>query len=463
MTTQATANYTLTATDETARAFNSVENRLKGVQEETAKIGKAASLGFKLFVGGELLEGLRKLGAAMFDVKNATNTIDAGRLQRMREATDQAGKAFAGVAATLGSVLAPMIQHLSEWFVKAVGDGEGLRRFFHALMVGMVRGVGLFADAWRGMEAVWAGLKVVFAGFNAFIFDGMEKADRGVTDLLNKIPGVSVEYSSMWAGMAKDARNRLDETRRDFDDIMSRPIPSEAFASAIADMDKETGAFREQAKTHVAIKKEEAAEVAKVTEEEYDASAIIIEDYQNEIDRQANARRQQIRSAEYKGLKDSLSNLSTLMNSHSRKAFELGKASAIVNTIINTREAAMGAFKALAWIPGVGPALGAAAAATAIAAGAMNVQQIKSQSFNGGGSLSGSSISSSISAGSPSQPSAISEAPSLPLASNASAPSRNVTVMVQSDAGVVSTSWIRDHLIPGINEAVGDGVKIMVA
>ncbi len=65
------------------------------------------------------------------------------------------------------------------------------------------------------------------------------------------------------------------------------------------------------------------------------------------------------------------------------------KAAAIAQTIIHTREAAMASFKALAGIPVVGPALGAAASAAAIAAGAIQIAVIKAQKFATGGLFKG--------------------------------------------------------------------------
>jgi len=83
-----------------------------------------------------------------------------------------------------------------------------------------------------------------------------------------------------------------------------------------------------------------------------------------------------------------LGQLGSLMNSENRKQFEIGKAASIGSTVIATIETSMQAYKALAGIPIVGPALGIAAAASATIAGAAAVQQIKSQSFGGGGSPS---------------------------------------------------------------------------
>jgi hypothetical protein len=86
---------------------------------------------------------------------------------------------------------------------------------------------------------------------------------------------------------------------------------------------------------------------------------------------------------------DILDNLSTLMNSKSRKMFEIGKVAATSGAIIDTIAAAQKSYSSLAGIPYVGPALGAAAAAAAIAAGMVRVQQIQSTSFGGGGAGGG--------------------------------------------------------------------------
>ena len=93
-------------------------------------------------------------------------------------------------------------------------------------------------------------------------------------------------------------------------------------------------------------------------------------------------------------LKSGLGQLSSLMNSENRKAFEVGKAAATANAVIKTYEAATGAYAALAGIPIVGPALGAIAAAAAVAAGLANVQAIQSTTFGskGAGAASGGGI-----------------------------------------------------------------------
>lgn len=84
-----------------------------------------------------------------------------------------------------------------------------------------------------------------------------------------------------------------------------------------------------------------------------------------------------------------------LMKAKSRELFEVGKAAATANAVINTYASAVAAYNAMAGIPFVGPALAVAAAAGAIAAGLSNVERIQSQQpgFEQGGIVPGSSFS----------------------------------------------------------------------
>jgi hypothetical protein len=71
--------------------------------------------------------------------------------------------------------------------------------------------------------------------------------------------------------------------------------------------------------------------------------------------------------------------IAELQHSHNSKAAAVGKAAAIAQAIINTYQAATEAYKAMAGIYAIGPVLGAAAAAAAIAAGMANVAAIRAQ------------------------------------------------------------------------------------
>jgi tape measure domain-containing protein len=77
------------------------------------------------------------------------------------------------------------------------------------------------------------------------------------------------------------------------------------------------------------------------------------------------------------------SNFEGLQKSSNKEVSAVGKAAAIANATIQTYQAATAAYAAMAGIPVVGPALGAAAAAGAIATGMQNVSAIASQNTAG--------------------------------------------------------------------------------
>lgn len=78
------------------------------------------------------------------------------------------------------------------------------------------------------------------------------------------------------------------------------------------------------------------------------------------------------------------------------KAFEANKKIQIAQTTISTLQSAMEAYKAMAGIPIVGPALGAAAAAAALATGYMQIKQIKATTPDSLSDSSSSDGSSSV-------------------------------------------------------------------
>ncbi len=154
--------------------------------------------------------------------------------------------------------------------------------------------------------------------------------------------------------------------------------------------------------------------------------------------------------------------LGALMQTKSRALFEVGKAGAIAETIIQTYRAAQGAYAAMASIPFVGPALGAAAAAAAVAVGFARVQAIRSTSF---GSASGSPVLSSggfsgavVSGGSGVVPFG---PPQAAQQAQQVVPARTINVVLQGTE-VYSAAAVRDSLIPALNDALGDGVTLNV-
>ena len=112
----------------------------------------------------------------------------------------------------------------------------------------------------------------------------------------------------------------------------------------------------------------------------YDRGLVAEDDYQQaKKDIQEQADQERLNSY-IKTLDNTTSNLKSALGENNA----LYKAAAITQTIIETYKGAQAAFSALAPIPYVGPVLGAAAAAAAIAGGMARVGQIRSAREQGG-------------------------------------------------------------------------------
>ena len=104
---------------------------------------------------------------------------------------------------------------------------------------------------------------------------------------------------------------------------------------------------------------------------------------------------------------DFQNNMAVLARTGNKELAAVYKAAAIANTTIKTYESATSAYAALAGIPIVGPALGTAAAAAAVAAGMANIHAITSQQVGGyaqggiipGNSHNGDNLTASVNSG----------------------------------------------------------------
>jgi hypothetical protein len=167
-----------------------------------------------------------------------------------------------------------------------------------------------------------------------------------------------------------------------------------------------------------------------------------------EIDQKAADQRLAIEAAErqakMQGMQTMFSNLAQLMNTSSRKLFEIGKVAAIAGAIQNAYESISNSYKHGTRIGG--PPVGAAFAAAAGAASFAQVNAIQSQSFS-----AGAGAGMNFQGGQPAMPSGGQVGPQQP--------NRNISISLTGSA--FGASGIRG-LIEEINNAVGDGMTLGV-
>lgn len=140
-------------------------------------------------------------------------------------------------------------------------------------------------------------------------------------------------------------------------------------------------------------------------------------------------------------------NLTTLMNSGSRKMFEIGKAAAIANALVDGKAAVLGAYKVGSRIGG--PPVGAAFAGAAAAATMSQIQAIRSQSFGSGGGASGSITGAVNDASEP-----------VRTQSQQQEPDRSVSVTVALTGGTERDQMVASSILEQINAEIERGGRI---
>lgn len=151
----------------------------------------------------------------------------------------------------------------------------------------------------------------------------------------------------------------------------------------------------------------------------------------------------------------SLGNLSVLMSSQSKKLFKLGKAASLATAVIKGYESVVSSYAAGAKIGG--PVLGAAFATTAALATAVQIQNIRAQSFGGGGSApssvgGGASTSATLGAG---------REPLFPAPAADQQGGGQVTINIMG--GMVTPELIDEQLIPAFQDAIENRDLVLIS
>lgn len=190
-----------------------------------------------------------------------------------------------------------------------------------------------------------------------------------------------------------------------------------------------------------------AREAGAISQEQYDAMMLnaLVSSEAEKAAIEERASQARIMTAEQEAaakraiLGQSLSGLSSLMNSESRKMFETGKAAAISSAIVNTY---LAATKALAEL---GPIAGPIAATGMLLQGFNQVSNIRKQQFGGGGGSAASAGSNTT---------AVNAANTPVSGGGGNSPTQRTNITLVGD------SFGREAVISMLNEAFKDGYTL---
>lgn len=440
----------------------------------------------------------------------AISRVDAAKVEQANDALFRAGEVMRGALTKAAVEVAPIITEISNRFIEAATDAETFGNVTDKVFSGIVYTVGKVGDVFHGwriiiksLEAAFYGLSTVANTVMAKILEVINKTMRvaaaGVNVLisgLNNIPGVKLneivvgesEFVGKLETAANSARVEFADAMFELRKLASEPLPSEQFEafvdSAKKAAEEASAAFRDPAvaitgeggedspnmytmeenqkwldelrqrfMTEDEIYQEKFAADLERLKEAREQELIAEDEYltrRNQLEQDAAQRRLQIAEDERRArigiISGMMQNLSTLMNTGSKKMFAIGKAAAIAQALIAGKEAVVNSYNVGSRIGG--PPVGAAFAATAAVATAAQINQIRSQSFGGG------SNPTTFSGGLPAVRTVEAGQSAGPVN-----PSQRVDINITGSGNTFSAEQVRE-LIAKINDQLGDGVNL---
>jgi hypothetical protein len=328
-----------------------------------------------------------KLGIILSDT-------DVALLDAANDATEKAKIGFSALGQQIGVKFSPLISDLSDRFFGVAAEAGGFGEIATKVFNAVIKAAGFLANAIGGIGLIFDGLKLAVVSFLEFAYTNLAKFEKSIVSLINKIPGVSISVVGVYENIAGNLGRIKEDIKSDINEFLAAPPPSEALEVWSETV---TRKYRETAEQLAEIKNEaiqadaetsqqaqetirEQREMSKEEEiqSELEKNGVMAQHIQQRINLEKASELEKSRF-----LIENSANVFKAFSGQSRKVFEMQKALSISETLISTYQSATSAYKAMAGIPVVGPALGVAAAAAAIAAGKANVDQIRSQKFSG--------------------------------------------------------------------------------
>lgn len=437
----------VTAANENARAVNTLaaayeavgytaSGAMKQAQEFATKMQNLTGIADEAFLNAQrLLANYGVVGAKAQEAIQAAYALSIGRSMDFATAMDLVSKAAAGQTSVLtrygiqiekntaegekfDAVLAQINERFGATAQAAMGDtisrtnalkeawgdfkeqvGAGLNDGLSPAVNLLTKAVGWLNQAFKSMSAGWGiafdwlitAIQGVKAGFLT-LGEYAIKSLQPVVNLMSHIPivgekikGVFDDANNSLAQMAASAREQtvtlaqmatplsaiwetekaITEEQQNRLDLQAEEINSRV-ANEQAAQEQLTEAVRQGVEERKAI-----TDQARAEEEQQETNLSFL--------------KKQLGLTERKEKKSNLENITGMLKQGSKEQMAVQKAQGLAQAAIDTYKAANSAYSALAGIPIVGPALGAAAAAAAIAYGLNNVAQISGIKLAEGG------------------------------------------------------------------------------
>lgn len=354
-------------------------------------IASDASLLTPLLINGSA--GFKKIGEEAEKAGAVLSDIDIIQLENFNKAMDSAALVVKGFTNELGRKLAPLLESGLKQFVDWSDEMGGLDEVANIAIDSVVAGLDGLMDSFDKLalpimkiESTMLGLKETWAIVDAFIGDTTAKQVNAIKAEIKALDEqiAIIENSENNGGQGRLAKiveqSRIAaETEKKIQEEVDKEQEEVAIAKIDTELMRESEKFKKLLEIEKAYQESQkegldafnennlrtAAEYAAATEKLEEAS---------------NARKLGLASSMF-------GNLSTLMQTENKKLFQVGKVAALSQAVIDGYSAVLSSYKEGTKIGG--PVVGAAFAATAGIATAVQISKIGSASYGGGGSTAG--------------------------------------------------------------------------
>ena len=434
------ANENARAVNTLAAAYQAVgytaQGAMKQAQEFATKMQNLTGIADEAFLNAQrLLANYGVVGAKAQEAIQAAYALSIGRNMDFASAMDIVSKAAAGQTQTLArygiqiekntaegekfdAVLAKINERFGATAQAAMGDsttklnalkqswgdfkeqvGAGLNDGLVPAVDFLTKAVGLLNQAFKSMSTAWGitfdwintglqGLKAGFLTLGEYALKSLQPAVNLMSHIPvvgDKIKGIFDDANNSLAQMAESAREQTVTLAQ-----MSTPLSAIWETEKAITQEQQTRLDLQAEEINSRVANEQAAQeqlTEAVRQGVEERKEIVKQAQENELQQETDLSfvKRQLGINERKEKKSNLENITTMLRQGSKEQMAVQKAQGLAQAAISTYQAANSAYSALAGIPIVGPALGAAAAAAAIAYGLNNVAQISGIKLAEGG------------------------------------------------------------------------------
>ena len=437
----------VSAANENARAVNTLaaayqavgytaQGAMKQAQDFATKMQNLTGIADEAFLNAQrLLANYGVVGAKAQEAIQAAYALSIGRSMDFGTAMDLVSKAAAGQTSVLtrygiqidkntesgakfDAVLAQINERFGATAQAAMGDsttklnalsqswgdfkeqvGAGLNDGLVPVVDWLTKAVGWLNQAFKSLSAGWAvafdwlftalqGVKAGFLTLGEYAINSL----KPIVNVLGYIPGIGKEIKGVFDNASQSLAQMAESAREQTATMahMSTPLSAilETEKAITEEQQNRLDLQAEEINSRVSNEQSAQEQLTEAVREGVEERKQIIEEAQaQEAEQETNLSylKRQLGLNDRKEKKSNLENITGMLRTGSKEQMAVQKAQGMAQAAISTYQAANSAYAALAPIPIIGPALGAAAAAAAIAYGLNNVAQISGIKLAEGG------------------------------------------------------------------------------